>query len=76
MFDFDELFKWYSNQDEFIARDMLILELLVAKGIITNEEVAATFTLENLKQNIELIQKSKKERAERELLKHKEGSSQ
>lgn len=76
MFDFDELFKWYSNQDEFIARDMLILELLVAKGVITNEEVAATFTPENLKKNIELIQKSKKERAERELLKHKEGLSQ
>lgn len=76
MFDFDELFKGYSNQDEFIARDMLILELLVAKGIITNEDVAATFTPENLTKNIELVQKTKREQAERKLAEYKEGSSQ
>lgn len=76
MFDFDELFKGYSNQDEFIARDMLILELLIAKGVITNEEVAATFTPENLTKNIELVQKTKKEQAERKLAEYKEGSSQ
>lgn len=76
MFDFEELFKGYSNSDEFIARDMMILELLIAKGIITNEEVAATFTPENLTKNIELVQKTKKEQIERELLKYKEGSSQ
>ena len=71
MFDFDELFKGYSNSDEFIARDMLILELLIAKGVITNEDVAATFTPENLTKNIELVQKTKREQAE-----YKEGSSQ
>lgn len=76
MFDFDELFKGYSNSDEFIARDMLILELLVAKGVVTNEEVAATFTPENLTKNIELIQKTKREQAERKLAEYKEGSSQ
>lgn len=76
MFDFDELFKGYSNSDEFIARDMLILELLVAKGIITNEEVAATFTPENLTKNIELVQKTKREQAERKLAEYKEGLSQ
>lgn len=76
MFDFDELFKGYSNSDEFVARDMLILELLVAKGIITNEEVAATFTPENLTKNIELVQKAKREQAERKLTEYKEGLSQ
>lgn len=76
MFDFDELFKGYSNSDEFIARDMLILELLVAKGIITNEEVAATFTPENLTKNIELVQKTKREQVERKLAEYKGGSSQ
>lgn len=76
MFDFDELFKGYSNSDEFIARDMLILELLVAKGVITNEDVAATFTPENLTKNIELVQKTKREQAERKLAEYKEGSSQ
>jgi hypothetical protein len=76
MFDFDELFKGYSNSDEFIARDMLILELLIAKGVITNEDVAATFTPENLTKNIELVQKTKREQAERKLAEYKEGSSQ
>lgn len=76
MFDFEELFKGYSNSDEFVARDMLILELLITKGVITNEEVTAIFTPENLKKNIELVQKTKKEQAERELLKYKGGSSQ
>ena len=76
MFDFDELFKGYSNQDEFIARDMLILELLISKGVITNEDVAATFTLEKLTKNIELVQKTKREQAERKLAEYKEGSSQ
>lgn len=76
MFDFEELFKGYSNSDEFIARDMLILELLIAKGVITNEEVAATFTPEKLTKNIELVQKTKREQAERKLAEYKEGSSQ
>lgn len=76
MFDFDELFKGYSNQDEFIARDMLILELLIAKGVITNEDVAATFTPENLTKDIELVQKTKREQAKRKLAEYKEGSSQ
>lgn len=76
MFDFDELFKGYSNSDEFIARDMLILELLIAKGVITNEDVAATFTPENLTKNIELVQKTKREQAERKLAEYKEGSTQ
>lgn len=75
MFDFDELFKGYSNSDEFIARDMLILELLIAKGVITNEDVAATFTPENLTKNIELVQKTKREQVERKLAEYKEGSS-
>lgn len=35
MFDLDELFKGFSNQDEYIARDMMILELLMKKGLIT-----------------------------------------
>lgn len=76
MFDFEELFKGYSNSDEFIARDILILELLIAKGVITNEDVAATFTPENLTKNIELVQKTKREQAERKLAEYKEGSSQ
>lgn len=76
MFDFDELFKGYSNSDEFIARDMLILELLIAKDVITNEDVAATFTPENLTKNIELVQKTKREQAERKLAEYKEGSTQ
>ncbi len=39
MFDFDEIMRGYTKEDEFIARDIVILDLLVAKGIVTIEEV-------------------------------------
>ena len=31
MFDLDGLFRGFSNQDEYIARDMMILELLIVQ---------------------------------------------
>ena len=39
MFDFEQIMKGYSKEDEFIARDIVILDLLIAKGIITIEEI-------------------------------------
>ena len=39
MFDFEQLMKGYTKEDEFIARDLLLMELLIEKGIITEEEI-------------------------------------
>lgn len=48
MFDFDAIWKGYSKEDEFIARDTILLELLIEKGVITLEEVREKYShLEN-----------------------------
>ena len=39
MFDFEQIMKGYAKEDEFIARDIVIFDLLIAKGIVTLEEV-------------------------------------
>ena len=44
----DELLRDYSDQDEYIARDMMILEVLINKGLITPEDISKVFTSENL----------------------------
>lgn len=43
MFDFEQLLKGYTKEDEFIARDTLLINLLIRKGIITKEEVEDAF---------------------------------
>ena len=58
----DELLRGYSNQDEYIARDMIILEILIDKGLITNEDILKAFTSEKLTEYIKIIQEQKKKR--------------
>lgn len=43
MFNLDELLRGFSNQDEYIARDMMILELLIKKSLITQEDIVEEF---------------------------------
>ena len=43
MFDIDDLMNGYTKQDEFIARDLLLINLLIDKGVITREEVKERF---------------------------------
>ena len=59
MFDLDELFRGFSNQDEYIARDMMILELLMKKGLITQEDIVEEFSADNLQAYIKIIQDQK-----------------
>ena len=61
MFDSDELFRGFSNQDEYIARDMMILEVLINKGLITSEDISKVFTSENLTDYIKIVQEQRKE---------------
>ena len=57
----DELLRGYSDQDEYIARDMMILEVLINKGLITSEDILKVFTSENLTDYIKIVQKQRKE---------------
>lgn len=57
----DELLRGYSDQDEYIARDMMILEVLINKGLITSEDIPKVFTSENLTDYIKIVQEQRKE---------------
>ena len=67
MFDLDELFRGFSNQDEYIARDMMILELLMKKGLITQEDIVEEFSANNLQAYIKIVQKQKKAETQKRL---------
>ncbi len=56
----DELLRGFSNQDEYIARDMMILEVLINKGLITSEDISKVFTSENLTDYIKIVQEQRK----------------
>lgn len=56
----DELLRGYSNQDEYIARDTMILELLMKKGLITQEDIMKEFSEDNLQAYIKMVQDQKK----------------
>lgn len=58
--DINELLRGYSNQDEYIARDMMILEVLINKGLITSEDISKVFTSENLTDYIKIVQEQRK----------------
>ena len=64
MFDLDELFRGFSNQDEYIARDMMMLELLMKKGLITQEDIVEEFSADNLQAYIKIVQDQKKAEAQ------------
>lgn len=57
----DELLRGYSDQDEYIARDMMILKVLINKGLITSEDISKVFTSENLTDYIKIVQEQRKE---------------
>ena len=63
----DELFRGFSNQDEYIARDMMILELLMKKGLITQEDIVEEFSADNLQAYIKIVQDQKKAHAQKRL---------
>lgn len=67
MFNLDELFRGFSNQDEYIARDMIILELLMKKGLITQEDVEEEFSIDNLQAHIKIVQAQKEAQAQKRL---------
>lgn len=60
MFNLDELLRGFSNQDEYIARDMMILELLMKKSLITQEDIEEEFSADNLRAYIKIVQDQKK----------------
>lgn len=63
----DELLRGFSNQDEYIARDMMILELLMKKGLITQGDIVEEFSADNLQAYIKIVQDQKKAEAQKRL---------
>ena len=76
MFDLDELFRGFSNQDEYIARDMMILELLMKKGLITREDIVEEFSADNLQAYIKIVQDQKKAEIQKRLNEYAEREKQ
>lgn len=63
---FDEILqtmKGYTKEDEFIARDLLLMELLIEKGIITEEEIDKKYA--HLTEKIQKV-KNDREKIEKE----------
>lgn len=61
MFDFEELFSGHSNKDEFVARDLLLLDLLLDKGLITQDDIKRAYTPERLAKYIEVVQQTRQD---------------
>lgn len=57
----DELLRGYSDQDEYIARDMMILEILINKGLVTPEDISKVFTPESLTDYIKIVREQRRE---------------
>lgn len=57
----DELLRVYSGQDEYIARDMMILEILINKGLVTPEDISKVFTPESLTDYIKIVREQRRE---------------
>lgn len=62
-FDYDEILNGYSKADEFIARDTLILELLVESGVVTQEQIKEKF--EHLNDRVKEVHKLREEETHR-----------
>ena len=57
----DELLRGYSDQEEYIARDMMILEILINKGLVTPEDISKVFTPESLTDYIKIVREQRRE---------------
>lgn len=72
MFDFEELFRGYSARDEYVARDLLLINLLLEKGVITSNDIKRVYTPENLSKYISVVQQEIKKAAEEKIKGHKD----
>lgn len=63
--DIEQVMKGYSKEDEFIARDLLIIELLIDKKIITVEEVNKKY--EKLYDKIQKVKNDRQEDLEKRI---------
>lgn len=63
--DIGQVMKGYSKEDEFIARDLLIIELLIDKKIITVEEVNKKY--EELYDKIQKVKNDRQEDLEKRI---------
>lgn len=64
--DLDDLIRGYSKEDDYIARDLVLIDILIKKGIITNEEIVEAYKKE-LPNKIEQVKKARREDIEKKL---------
>lgn len=64
MFNIDDVIRGYSDRDEFVARDLMLIELLVEAGVLQVKDVNEKFTAENLRSHIKQIQEETKKQRE------------
>lgn len=55
----EELLQGYSYADDYIARDIILINLLVSKGIITNDEVLQVFNPKNISEWVALVRETR-----------------
>lgn len=60
MSELEEVLRGYSSRDEYVARDLLLINLLLEKGLITTEDINRTYTPENLSKYIGVVQQEYK----------------
>lgn len=60
MSEIEEVLRGYSSRDEYVARDLLLINLLLEKGLITTEDINRTYTPENLSKYIGVVQQEYK----------------
>lgn len=60
MSEIEEVLRGYSSRDEYVARDLLLINLLLEKGLITAEDINRTYTPENLSKYIGVVQQEYK----------------
>lgn len=55
----EELLQGYAYADDYIARDIILINLLVSKGIITNDEVSQAFNPKNISEWVALVKEAR-----------------
>lgn len=60
MSEIEEVLRGYSSRDEYVARDLLLINLLLEKGLITAEDINRIYTPENLSKYIGVVQQEYK----------------
>lgn len=72
-FNIDDITRGYSDSDDYISRDLLLIELLIDKGIITTEEINKCY--KKLPDKIKETKEIRLKEAKKELEKYRQNKN-